>query len=218
MHDVITIENTEMQIREYNGQRVVTFKDIDAVHGNKSGTAKRNFTRNKKHFIENEDFIVATRDISKGDKLSLLNIDVPTRGITLLTESGYLLIAKSFTDDLSWKVQRQLVNAYFKVREVQKDRLYDDFVPRVPIVQDWYERNKGRMYRLCRDCNNSMKYMYRCILTRVSEKYDLNAAREIYKNEVGHYPPYAIDVVRYFPELAAEADAYLDRIERVIYR
>lgn len=29
MNEVITIENTEMQIREYNGQRVVTFKDID---------------------------------------------------------------------------------------------------------------------------------------------------------------------------------------------
>ena len=223
MNDVITIENTEMQIREYNGERVVTFKDIDAVHGNKSGTAKRNFTRNKKHFIENEDFIVATRDISKRDNLSLLNIDVPTRGITLLTESGYLLIAKSFTDDLSWKVQRQLVNAYFKVREVHKQPYYkeplaEDFTPRVPIVSDWYERNKGRMYRLCRDSGNSRSYLYHCILNRLSERYDLNAAREIYKNEVGHYPEYAIDVVRYFPELEQDADKILDRIERMTYR
>ena len=218
MNDVITIENTEMQIREYKGQRVVTFKDIDMVHGNKSGTARRNFGRNKKHFIEGEDYFSLIKENPNGTICPIRNITVPNKGIKVLTESGYLLIAKSFTDDLSWKVQRQLVNAYFKVREVQKDRIYDDFVPRVPIVQDWYERNKGRMYRLCRDCNNSMKYMYHCILTRVSEKYDLNAAREIYKNEVGHYPPYAIDVVRYFPELAAEADAYLDRIERVIYR
>lgn len=82
MTDVITIENTEMQIREYNGERVVTFKDIDAVHGNKSGTAKRNFTRNKKHFIENEDFIVATRDISKRDNLSLLKFVRPKNGRT----------------------------------------------------------------------------------------------------------------------------------------
>lgn len=29
MNEVITIENTEMQIREYDGERVVTFKDID---------------------------------------------------------------------------------------------------------------------------------------------------------------------------------------------
>lgn len=223
MNDVITIENTEMQIREYNGERVVTFKDIDAVHGNKAGTAKRNFTRNKKHFIENEDFIVATRDISKRDKLSLLNIDVPTRGITLLTESGYLLIAKSFTDDLSWKVQRQLVNAYFKVREVQKEPYYkeplaEDFTPRVPIVSDWYERNKGRMYRLCRDSGNSRSYLYHCILNRLSERYDLNAAREIYKNEVGNYPEYPIDIVKYFPELEQDADKILDRIERMTYR
>ncbi len=223
MNDVITIENTEMQIREYNGERVVTFKDIDAVHGNKSGTAKRNFTRNKKHFIENEDFIVATRDISKRDNLSLLNIDVPTRGITLLTESGYLLIAKSFTDDLSWKVQRQLVNAYFKVREVQKEPYYkeplaEDFTPRVPIVSDWYERNKGRMYRLCKDSGNSRSYLYHCILNRLSERYDLNAAREIYKNEVGKYPEYPIDIVKYFPELEQDADRFLDRIERMTYR
>ena len=223
MNDVITIENTEMQIREYNGERVVTFKDIDAVHGNKSGTAKRNFTRNKKHFIENEDFIVATRDISKRDNLSLLNIDVPTRGITLLTESGYLLIAKSFTDDLSWKVQRQLVNAYFKVREVQKEPYYkeplaEDFTPRVPIVSDWYERNKGRIYRLCRYSGNSYSYLYHCILNRLSERYDLNAAREIYKNEVGNYPEYPIDIVKYFPELEQDADKILDRIERMTYR
>lgn len=223
MNDVITIENTEMQIRECKGQRVVTFKDIDMVRGNKAGTAKRNFTRNKKHFIENEDFIVATRDISKRDNLSLLNIDVPTRGITLLTESGYLLIAKSFTDDLSWKVQRQLVNAYFKVREVQKEPYYkeplaEDFTPRVPIVSDWYERNKGRMYRLCRDSGNSRSYLYHCILNRLSERYDLNAAREIYKNEVGSYPEYPIDIVKYFPELEQDADKFLDRIERMTYR
>lgn len=82
MNDVITIENTEMQIRECKGQRVVTFKDIDMVHGNKAGTAKRNFTRNKKHFIENEDFIVATRDISKRDNLSLLKFVRPKNGRT----------------------------------------------------------------------------------------------------------------------------------------
>ena len=41
-----------------------------------------------------------------------------------------------------------LVDVYFKVREVQKEPYYkeplaEDFTPRVPIVSDWYERNKG---------------------------------------------------------------------------
>ena len=218
MNDVITIENTEMQIREYNGERVVTFKDIDTVHQRADGTASRNFRKNKKHFIEGVDYI--RRNSSEAKKE--YNIIAPN-GLILVTESGYLLLVKSFTDDLSWKVQRQLVNAYFKVREVQKEPYYkeplaEDFTPRVPIVSDWYERNKGRMYRLCRDSGNSRSYLYHCILNRLSERYDLEAAREIYKNEVGNYPEYPIDIVKYFPELEQDADKILDRIERMTYR
>lgn len=218
MNDVITIENTEMQIREYNGERVVTFKDIDMVHQRADGTASRNFRKNKKHFIEGVDYIRRNSSEAKRE----YDIIAPN-GLTLVTESGYLLLVKSFTDDLSWKVQRQLVDVYFKVREVQKEPYYkeplaDDFTPRVPIVSDWYERNKGRMYRLCRDSGNSRSYLYHCILNRLSERCDLNAAREIYKNEVGKYPEYPIDIVKYFPELEQDADRFLDRIERMTYR
>lgn len=218
MNGVITIENTEMQIREYNGERVVTFKDIDTVHQRADGTASRNFRKNKKHFIEGVDYIRRNSSEAKRE----YDIIAPN-GLTLVTESGYLLLVKSFTDDLSWKVQRQLVDVYFKVREVQKEPYYkeplaDDFTPRVPIVSDWYERNKGRMYRLCRDSGNSRSYLYHCILNRLSERYDLNAAREIYKNEVGNYPEYPIDIVKYFPELEQDADKILDRIERMTYR
>ena len=56
MNEVITIENTEMQIREYNGQRVVTLKDIDIVHGKKSDTAKKSFQKHKQHFILGTDY------------------------------------------------------------------------------------------------------------------------------------------------------------------
>lgn len=38
-------------------------------------------------------------------------------GLVLLTESGYLMLVKSFTDDLAWKVQRQLVKTYFSWKE-----------------------------------------------------------------------------------------------------
>lgn len=32
----------------------------------------------------------------------------------LITESGYLMLVKSFTDGLAWEIQRQLVNTYFR--------------------------------------------------------------------------------------------------------
>ena len=51
MNNVI-IANENVSIKEYKGQRVVTFKDIDTVHQRPSGTARRNFNTNKKHFIE----------------------------------------------------------------------------------------------------------------------------------------------------------------------
>lgn len=38
------------------------------------------------------------------DEIRSLGINIPPKGTTLITESGYLLLVKSFTDDLAWKV------------------------------------------------------------------------------------------------------------------
>lgn len=114
-----TINNTNIAIKEYHGQRVVTFKDIDAVHGRPDGTASRNFRANRERFIEGEDFYT----IRQPDEIRRLGIQRPQGGtpenVTLMTESGYLMLAKSFTDELAWKVQRQLVNGYFRARDFQ---------------------------------------------------------------------------------------------------
>jgi hypothetical protein len=107
----IVINNQNVLVKEYEGKRVVTFKDIDMVHGRPEGTAGRNFRSNRKHFIEGEDFFNI-----KPDEIRRVGITSPNGGI-VVTESGYLMLAKSLTDDLSWDVQRQLVNGYFKAKE-----------------------------------------------------------------------------------------------------
>lgn len=43
--------------------------------------------------------------------------NIPPAGITYITESGYLMISKVFDDDISWEVQRKLVNSYFRFKE-----------------------------------------------------------------------------------------------------
>lgn len=108
------ISGQYMQIREYNGQRVVTFKDIDTVHQRPEGTARKRFNDNRKHFIEGVDFF----KISPSEfRTAIGEMNTKQQNeITVLTESGYLMIVKSFTDDLAWKVQRELVNTYFKAR------------------------------------------------------------------------------------------------------
>lgn len=93
----------------------MTFKDIDAVHGRSEGTARRNFNTNKKHFVEGEDYFVRNSSEAKNE----FKITAPN-GLVLVTESGYLMLVKSFTDDLSWDVQRQLVNSYFRAKETKR--------------------------------------------------------------------------------------------------
>lgn len=117
MNNLVLINNQEVQVKEFNNQRVVTFKEIDKVHERVEGTAGRNFRENKKHFIKDEDYFYL-----EGKELSTIKqttnfVGSNARELILLTETGYLMLVKSFTDDLAWKVQRQLVNSYFRVRE-----------------------------------------------------------------------------------------------------
>lgn len=114
MNELIHIGSADISIKEYNGQRVVTFKDIDIVHERPDGTARRNFNTNKKHFIEGEDYFTICADEIRTRKI--MEISSKAReDMIFFTESGYLMLVKSFTDDLAWKIQRELVNAYFKV-------------------------------------------------------------------------------------------------------
>lgn len=113
MNDIITINDKQIRIKEYKGQRVVTFKDIDEVHQRPEGTARRNFNENKHRFIEGIDYFVRNSYEAKEE----FGITAPN-GLVLITESGYLMLVKSFTDDLSWQVQRQLVNTYFRAKEL----------------------------------------------------------------------------------------------------
>lgn len=231
MNEVITIENTEMQIREYNSQRVVTFKDIDAVHGRPDGTARKRFSENRKHFIEGEDYFILKRQNLENIQMSekrTFGFSIPTRGITLITESGYLMLVKSFNDDLSWKVQRRLVNSYFNAREqqvtceeVEKEADADiDLIeekPKVPLVKGWYRRNSGRLSRICQRTGRDLKTIYHYTLKDIGEKYDLKQADKLFEECTGRAPDKCMDIVEYFPELAEAADRYLDRLERILY-
>lgn len=111
MVNEVVINDTGIAVKEYNGQRVITFKDIDMVHGRPEGTARKRFNDNKKHFINGEDYFVRNSDEAKNE----FGITAPN-GLMLITESGYLMLVKSFTDELAWKVQRALVKSYFRAK------------------------------------------------------------------------------------------------------
>ena len=84
----------------------------------------------------------------------------------------------------------------------------------VPKASTWYMQNKERIARICEKNGWKTKELYHKILEHLSHTYNIGAARKIYRKEQGFYPPYAIDIVGYFPELAQMADAFLEQLDR----
>lgn len=126
LHLTKLINGHTIEAKEYNGKRVITFKDIDEVHERKSGTARKRFNDNKQWFVEGEDYFRITPSVFR---TAFGGMDKRQQNdIVLVTESGYLMIIKSFHDDLSWQLQRILVNSYFKAKEMQSEN-YDDLSP-----------------------------------------------------------------------------------------
>lgn len=115
-NQLIKINNTDLQVKEFKGQRIVTLKDIDTLHQRPEGTAGRNFRENRKHFIKDEDYFSLKGEELKEFKQTADFVGSTAKEIILILESGYLMIVKSLQDDLAWKVQRELVNNYFRVK------------------------------------------------------------------------------------------------------
>lgn len=127
---VISINGHEIIIKEYRGKRVLTFKDIDALHQRPDGTARKRFNENRGHFIEGTDFF----KISPSEfRTAIGEMDSrQSNDVTLITESGYLMLVKSFHDDLAWEVQRKLVNGYFRIQTVQEQ--FADLSPELRLL------------------------------------------------------------------------------------
>jgi len=115
----ITISDNKVDLITYKEQPVVTFEIIDKTHNRSKGTAKRNFNKNQKYLIQGEDYYLV--DFSQKYVFRTFGIDIPPRGLIVLTKMGYLMLAKSFRDDLAWRVQRELVEKYFTIPSKNTD-------------------------------------------------------------------------------------------------
>lgn len=192
-----------MQIREYNGQRVVTFDDICAVHKCERKRLTKHFERKRKHFLKDEDYYELTRkelnDLTSPNSKIIGN---PMIKAYLFTESGYLMIIKCLDDDLSWKVQRQLVNSYFKVKqEIPERKTYP------LLVEDkWLAEMEPNFEYLCKEYKLTRKGLYHKILLDIGKSYNVDDYKILYKYEKGYEARFVMEVVSYFAELREEAE------------
>lgn len=129
-NNIIKINGQIADIKIWNGERVLTFADIDKFHKRVKGTARRNFYRNKDKFVTGVDYYLIMPTVSKrhsGENAdfstNLQNLKIPPTGVTVVTYTGYLMLAKTLTDSLSWKIQRTLINNYFLNNNITQDNI-----------------------------------------------------------------------------------------------
>ena len=215
MNDLSNIDIPKIKI--WNDQRVVTFRDIDEVHQRPEGTAKKAFSRNRKRFIRGVDYFIVTRsEIQKSVKDTLEYFgDIPNRGITVLTETGYLMVVKPFTDDLSWKVQRRLVSSYFNCGKLQNEAINRSDVPQPheghypSLANTWMKDNEHLFKQICSAYGISRKELYHKILLDIGDDYNVDDYRVFYKRDTGHAPEYIMEVVSFYPELREAAETII---------
>lgn len=215
MNDLSNIDIPKIKI--WNDQRVVTFRDIDEVHQRPEGTAKKAFSRNRKRFIRGVDYFIVTRsEIQKSVKDTLEYFgDIPNRGITVLTETGYLMVVKPFTDDLSWKVQRRLVSSYFNCGKLQNEVINRSDVPQPneghypSLANTWMKDHEPLFKQICSAYGISRKELYHKILLDIGDDYNVDDYRVFYKRDTGHAPEYIMEVVSFYPELREAAETII---------
>ena len=129
MANEIKVCNKEIRIIEWNGERVVSTKDIAELHGLDVSIINRKYRRNKRYFMEGIDYFEVRRDqlTSANNGTSHTNgrsqeaiaemlFRNPAEYILLITESGYLNFVKTINDDISWEIFKSLKEIYFKAR------------------------------------------------------------------------------------------------------
>lgn len=182
--EVVEINQKEVAIKEFRGQRVVTFKDVDLVHERPDGTARKRFNDNKKHFRLGEDYIVRNSDEAKVE----FGISAPN-GLYLITEQGYLMLVKSFTDDLAWEVQRQLVKNYFNPHSVH------NITYQYPVSPAALESatNAGRLFERIMRNEGSCPYEIAMVVRTLFQQAGIDVPEFVVK--IPAYEQLALDIV-----------------------
>ncbi|HGD7253324.1 TPA: ORF6N domain-containing protein [Klebsiella quasipneumoniae] len=139
--NTVTINNKQLPTVDYRGQRVVTLALIDEVHQRPEGTARAAFNRNREHFIAGVDYEELGSDVIRTDLPEGTFSKFAPSGIVLF-EPGYLMLTKPFNDDLAWKVQRELVNCYFRI---QRPKSQAELIAEMALLNVEQER---RLYQV----------------------------------------------------------------------
>lgn len=132
MQNYVKINNTDVGIKMFNNDRVVTANEIAQLHNREIKRVNEQLEHNIDRFKVGVDFHILSRLEAKVDFNDFEKYFTSPRQneIYLYTEKGYLKLTKTFTDDLSWDIQDMLIDNYFRMKEIKEK--VENNVPVVP--------------------------------------------------------------------------------------
>lgn len=112
----VTVVDLSVPVIEFNSERVLTLDLVDNLHRAAPNSTFRIFHQNQSKLVRNKHYYVA----SPTDQAFTASYGrpIPPDGLILITQRGYSMLVKAFTDDFSWQVQEQLADAYFDAQRV----------------------------------------------------------------------------------------------------
>lgn len=116
----LEINGVKIERKEYNGVPVVTSWDIAKIHSKENRRVNENFKNVKEKLVLGEDYFALNRkEISESNFSIQEKIPNNVKTIYLFTEMGYLMLSKTFNDDFSWEIQRELIKNYFNMKKLK---------------------------------------------------------------------------------------------------
>ena len=128
---LVTVEG--MKFHEIEGgfgedKKSMLVKEIAAIHGRELKDINKDINKNRKRFVDGIDVI----DLKVGDFKSLsLELGynkqsyANSNNIYVLSERGYAKLLKILDDDIAWEQYDKLVDGYFNMRKVIKEKTPD---------------------------------------------------------------------------------------------
>ncbi len=116
---VVSVDNIDIPVTEYQNQRVITTELMAQVYGTELNNIKQNFARNQDRFEEGKHYFkLEDKRLSDFKSLSP-QVNKRTRHLILWTERGAARHAKMLDTDQAWYVFDKLEVAYFEPDQQQ---------------------------------------------------------------------------------------------------
>jgi hypothetical protein len=114
-----TVKVEDLQVIEWQGQRVLTTEQLAQVYECEPANIKKNFNENKERFIEGKHFFKLEGEALQNLRVtnSDLQISFMTRCLYLWTVRGASRHSKILNTNMAWEVFEKLEDNYFDVNE-----------------------------------------------------------------------------------------------------